>query len=110
MERRWCWCATSDGTLKIYTKLDNAELKKGYSEISKESKKIVEQYNRQVDVIKTQQNQVDKLKTKLNVIASGETTPNSLKNLEAELKRADKEEQEILTISESEKVDTKQEK
>ena len=71
--------------------MDNNGVKKGFAELSKTSKRLVEQYNKQVDVIKTQQAQVDKLKSKLDAIKSGEIVPTSLKRMESELKKVSKE-------------------
>ena len=71
--------------------MDANGFRKGFGELSKTSKRLVEQYNRQVDVIRTQQVQVDKLRAKLEAIKSGDIVPASLKRMETELKNVTKE-------------------
>lgn len=68
--------------IKVETTLDNKELIDGYKGISKETDKLIKQYDNKLSKIKKEQIQIDNLKAKYNQLVSGSKVPPSLTAME----------------------------
>ncbi len=63
----------------------------GYKSISKETDKLISQFDKKVKQIKKEEIALDSLKAKYNQLTSGNKTPASLSAIESQIKRNDKE-------------------
>ena len=95
----------SKGAIVIDTKLNDDGIKKGWSAIISNVKKLTDQYNKSVDAISKESAELDKLKNKLDLITSGNTTPPSIKAMESELKKTTKEAETLKKTLDSMEVD-----
>lgn len=59
--------------------------------MEKNTTNLINKYNKSVDSIKNQELAIEKVKNKLDELTTGNKTPTSIKNLESELKRSEKE-------------------
>lgn len=75
------------GKIRIETTLDNKELIDGYKGISKETDKLIKQYDNKLSKIKKEQIQIDNLKAKYNQLVSGSKVPPSLTAMETQVKK-----------------------
>lgn len=75
------------GKIRIETTLDNKELIDGYKGISKETDKLIKQYDNKLSKIKKEQIQIDNLKAKYNQLVSGAKVPSSLKEMETQFNK-----------------------
>lgn len=81
----------SQGRVVIDTELRNKNLIDGYKNISKETDKLINQFEKKVDHIKKEQIALDNLKAKYNQLASGNKAPASLTAMESQFKKNEKE-------------------
>ena len=90
------------GKIQIDTALNNKELVEGYKGISKQTDKLIKQFDSKLSKLKKEQIQVDTLKAKYNQLASGAKAPASLTAMETQLNkligRSDKLNNEYSTL------------
>lgn len=67
------------------------KIEKDFKSLENNTKKLINKYNKSVDSIKSQELAISKVKNKLNDLISGNKIPTSIRNLETELKRSEKE-------------------
>ena len=79
------------GAIVIDTKLNTQKITGDFKNLEKKTQNLINKYNRSVDSIKNQELAITKVKNKLEELTSGNKTPTSIKNLENELKKAEKE-------------------
>lgn len=100
----------AEGKVVINTELRNKELIEGYKNISKETDKLISQYNKKVQQIKKEEVVLDNLKAKYNQINSGYKTPASLTAMEIQIKKNTKEMEQLQAEYDKvvEKINSKQ--
>lgn len=81
----------SDGQVIIETRLSSEKIESDFKEIDKQTKNMINRYNKSVDSIKKQELALEKVKQKLQDIESGSIVPRSVKNAESELSKVNKE-------------------
>lgn len=79
------------GAIVIDTKLNTQKITGDFKNLEKKTQNLINKYNKSVDSIKNQELAITKLKNKLEELTSGNKTPTSIKNLETELKKAEKD-------------------
>lgn len=79
------------GAVVIDTKLNTQKITGDFKNLEKKTQNLINKYNKSVDSIKNQELAITKLKNKLEELTSGNKTPTSIKNLETELKKAEKD-------------------
>lgn len=100
----------AEGKVVINTELRNKKLIEGYKNISKETDKLISQYNKKVQQIKKEEVALDNLKAKYNQINSGYKTPASLTAMETQIKKNTKEMEQLQAEYDKvvEKINSKQ--
>ena len=83
--------AKSDGAVVIETRLDTDKIDSDFKKIDKQTKNMINRYNKSVDSIKSQEIALENTKKKLDSIVNAEKTPASLRAMETELKRINKQ-------------------
>lgn len=83
--------AKSDGAVVIETRLNTDKLDSDFKKIDKQTKNMINRYNKSVDSIKSQEIALENTKKKLDSIVNAEKTPASLRAMETELKRINKQ-------------------
>lgn len=83
--------AKSDGAVVIETRLNNDKIDADFKKIDKQTKNMINRYNKSVDSIKKQELALEKVKSKLQDIESGSIVPRSIKSAESELEKLNKE-------------------
>lgn len=81
----------SDGQVIIETRLSSKKIESDFKKIDKQTKNMINRYNKSVDSIKKQELALEKVKQKLQDIESGSIVPRSVKNAESELSKVNKE-------------------
>ena len=81
----------AEGKVVINTELRNKNLIDGYKNISKETDKLISQFDKKVEKIKKEEVAIDNLKAKYNQLMSGNKAPASLTAMETQLKKNEKE-------------------
>lgn len=81
----------SDGQVIIETRLSSEKIESDFKKIDKQTKNMINRYNKSVDSIKKQELALEKVKQKLQDIESGSIVPRSVKNAESELAKVNKE-------------------
>lgn len=81
----------SDGAVVIETRLNNDKIDADFKKIDKQTKNMINRYNKSVDSIKKQELALEKVKSKLQDIESGSIVPRSIKSAESELEKLNKE-------------------
>ena len=67
------------------------KIQKDFKNLEKDTKNLINQYNKTVDTIKSQELAIEKVKNKLNELVSGNKTPTSIRNLQTELKKTEQD-------------------
>lgn len=80
-----------DGALVIETILSTEKFDTDLKKIDKSTKGMINRYNKSVDSIKAQEIALENVKKKLDAIMNGEKTPASLKAMETELNKINKQ-------------------
>ncbi len=83
--------AKSDGAVVIETRLNNDKIDVDFKKIDKQTKNMINRYNKSVDSIKKQELALERVKSKLQDIESGSIVPRSIKSAESELEKLNKE-------------------
>lgn len=83
--------AKSDGAVVIETRLNTDKIDADFKKIDKQTKNMINRYNKSVDSIKSQEIALENTKKKLDSIVNAEKTPASLRAMETELKRINKQ-------------------
>lgn len=83
--------AKSDGAVVIETRLNNDKIDADFKKIDKQTKNMINRYNKSVDSIKKQELALERVKSKLQDIESGSIVPRSIKSAESELEKLNKE-------------------
>lgn len=83
--------AKSDGAVVIETRLNTDKIDSDFKKIDKQTKNMINRYNKSVDSIKSQEIALENTKKKLDSIVNAEKTPASLRAMETELKRINKQ-------------------
>lgn len=83
--------ARSDGTVVIETRLNTEKIDTDFKKIDKQTKNMINRYNKSVDSIKSQEIALENVKKKLDSIVSSEKTPASVKAMETELNKLNKQ-------------------
>lgn len=81
----------NDGQVIIETRLSNKKIETDFKKIDKQTKNMINRYNKSVDSIKRQELALEKVKSKLQEIENGSIVPKSIKNAESELAKVNKE-------------------
>ena len=81
----------NDGQVIIETRLSNEKIETDFKSIDKQTKNMINKYNKSVDSIKKQELALEKVKAKLQDIENGSIVPKSIKNAESELAKVNKE-------------------
>lgn len=81
----------NDGQVIIETRLSNEKIETDFKKIDKQTKNMINKYNKSVDSIKKQELALEKVKAKLQDIENGSIVPKSIKNAESELAKVNKE-------------------
>lgn len=81
----------SDGQVIIETRLSSEKMESDFKKIDKQTKNMINRYNKSVDSIKKQELALEKVKQKLQDIEIGSIVPRSVKNAESELSKVSKE-------------------
>lgn len=81
----------NDGQVIIETRLSNKKIETDFKKIDKQTKNMINRYNKSVDSIKKQELALEKVKSKLQEIENGSIVPKSIKNAESELAKVNKE-------------------
>lgn len=81
----------SDGQVIIETRLSSEKMESDFKKIDKQTKNMINRYNKSVDSIKKQELALEKVKQKLQDIEIGSIVPRSVKNAESELSKVNKE-------------------
>ncbi|MGM9881565.1 MAG: hypothetical protein ACI31S_01835 [Bacilli bacterium] len=83
--------ARSDGAVIIETRLNTEKIDTDFKKIDKQTKNMINRYNKSVDSIKSQEIALENVKKKLDSIVSSEKTPASVKAMETELNKLNKQ-------------------
>lgn len=83
--------AKSDGAVIIETRISNDKIDTDFKKIDKQTKNMINRYNKSVDSIKRQELALEKVKSKLQDIENGSIVPRSIRNAESELAKVNKE-------------------
>lgn len=83
--------AKSDGAVVIETRLNADKIDSDFKKIDKQTKNMINRYNKSVDSIKSQEIALENTKKKLDALVNSEKTPASLRAMETELKRINKQ-------------------
>lgn len=83
--------AKSDGAVVIETRLNTDKIDTDLKKIDKQTKNMINRYNKSVDSIKSQEIALENTKKKLDALVNSEKTPASLRTMETELKRINKQ-------------------
>ncbi|MGN1298243.1 MAG: hypothetical protein ACI4VH_07550 [Clostridia bacterium] len=83
--------ARSDGAVVIETRLNTEKIDTDFKKIDKQTKNMINRYNKSVDSIKSQEIALENVKKKLDSIVSSEKTPASVKAMETELNKLNKQ-------------------
>lgn len=83
--------AKSDGAVIIETKLSTEKMETDFKKIDSQTKKMINRYNKSVDSIKSQEIALENVKKKLESIVNSEKTPASVKAMETELNKINKQ-------------------
>lgn len=83
--------AKSDGAVVIETRLNTDKIDSDFKKIDKQTKNMINRYNKSVDSIKSQEIALENTKKKLDALVNSEKTPASLRAMETELKRINKQ-------------------
>lgn len=83
--------AKSDGAVVIETRLNTDKIDTDLKKINKQTKNMINRYNKSVDSIKSQEIALENTKKKLDALVNSEKTPASLRTMETELKRINKQ-------------------
>lgn len=83
--------AKNDGAVVIETRLNTDKIDADFKKIDKQTKNMINRYNKSVDSIKSQEIALENTKKKLDSIVNAEKTPASLRAMETELKRINKQ-------------------
>lgn len=83
--------AKSDGAVVIETRLSTEKMETDYKKIDSQTKKVINRYNKSVDSIKSQEIALENVKKKLESIVNSEKTPASVKTMETELNKINKQ-------------------
>lgn len=83
--------AKSDGAVIIETRISTDKIDTDFKKIDKQTKNMINRYNKSVDSIKKQELALEKVKSKLQEIENGSIVPKSIKNAESELAKVNKE-------------------
>lgn len=82
---------SSDGAVIIETRLDTKKIDNDFKKLDKSTKNMINRYNKSVDSIKSQEIALEKVKKQLDSIVSSEKTPASLKAMETELNKINRQ-------------------
>lgn len=83
--------AKSDGAVIIETRISTDKIDTDFKKIDKQTKNMINRYNKSVDSIKRQELALEKVKSKLQDIENGSVVPRSIRNAESELAKVNKE-------------------
>ena len=83
--------AKNENAIVIDTQLNNKKIETDFKKIDKQTKNMINRYNKSVDSIKKQELALEKVKQKLNDIESGDKVPTSIKSIQNELNKVNKE-------------------
>ena len=83
--------AKSDGAVVIETRLNTDKIDSDFKKIDKRTKNMINRYNKSVDSIKSQEIALENTKKKLDALVNSEKTPASLKAMETELNKINKQ-------------------
>lgn len=83
--------AKSDGAVVIETRLNTDKIDTDFKKIDKQTKNMINRYNKSVDSIKSQEIALENTKKKLDALVSSEKTPASLRAMETELNKINKQ-------------------
>lgn len=83
--------AKSDGSVIIETRISTDKIDTDFKKIDKQTKNMINRYNKSVDSIKRQELALEKVKSKLQDIENGSIVPRSIRNAESELAKVNKE-------------------
>ena len=83
--------AKSDGAVIIETRISTDKIDTDFKKIDKQTKNMINRYNKSVDSIKRQELALEKVKSKLQDIENGSIVPRSIRNAESELAKVNKE-------------------
>ncbi len=83
--------AKSDGSVIIETRISTDKIDTDFKKIDKQTKNMINKYNKSVDSIKRQELALEKVKSKLQDIENGSIVPRSIRNAESELAKVNKE-------------------
>lgn len=83
--------ARSDGAVVIETRLNTEKIDTDFKKIDKQTKNMINRYNKSVDSIKSQEIALEKVKKQLDSIVSSEKTPASIKAMETELNKINRQ-------------------
>ena len=81
----------SDGQVIIETRISNEKIESDFKKIDKQTKNMINKYNKSVDSIKKQELALEKVKQKIQDIENGSIVPRSIKTAESELNKVNKE-------------------
>lgn len=81
----------SDGQIIIETRISNEKIESDFKKIDKQTKNMINKYNKSVDSIKKQELALEKVKQKIQDIENGSIVPRSIKTAESELNKVNKE-------------------
>lgn len=85
----------SEGKIVIDTRLDLDGFKKGFKDLVARAKELASKYDESTQVLSKQEAKLDKLKNKLDMIMKGDVKPTSLKSMESQLAKTEKEAQKL---------------
>lgn len=83
--------AKSDGAVVIETRLNTDKIDSDFKKIDKQTKNMINRYNKSVDSIKSQEIALENTKKKLDALVNSEKTPASLRAMETELNKINKQ-------------------
>ena len=83
--------AKSDGAVVIETRLNTDKIDTDFKKIDKQTKNMINRYNKSVDSIKSQEIALENTKKKLDALVNSEKTPASLRAMETELNKINKQ-------------------
>lgn len=83
--------AIKKGAVVIDTSLNTQKIEQDFKTLDKRTQNLVNKYNKSVDKIKSQELAISKVKGKLEELVNGDKTPTSIKNLQSELRKTEKE-------------------
>ena len=81
----------SDGAVVIETRLNTDKIDTDFKKIDKQTKNMINRYNKSVDSIKSQEIALENTKKKLDALVNSEKTPASLRAMETELNKINKQ-------------------